>query len=38
VPDDILRRWDYAADRSRVLTRKDRSAIYGGFHVYVLKG
>ena len=38
VPDDILGRWDYAADRSRVLTQKDRSAIYGGFHVYVLKG
>ena len=37
IPEDILARWHYAADVSRELTRKDRSAIYGGFHLYMLK-
>ncbi|WP_088347031.1 MULTISPECIES: DUF3419 family protein [Rhodomicrobium] len=37
VPADILGRWDYAADLSRALTARDRSAIYGGFHLYLLK-
>ncbi len=37
IPADILDRWHYAADFSRELTRKDRSAIYGGFHLYMLK-
>ncbi len=37
VPDDILSRWHYAAEVSRALTLKDRSAIYGGFHLYTLK-
>jgi S-adenosylmethionine-diacylglycerol 3-amino-3-carboxypropyl transferase len=37
VPDDILSRWTYAAETSRVLTLKDRSAIYGGFHLYILR-
>jgi S-adenosylmethionine-diacylglycerol 3-amino-3-carboxypropyl transferase len=37
VPDEILSRWDYADDLSAKLTQKDRSAIYGGFHVYMLK-
>jgi S-adenosylmethionine-diacylglycerol 3-amino-3-carboxypropyl transferase len=32
----LLARWQYEADLSRVLTRRDRSAIYGGFHLYVL--
>lgn len=36
VPDEILSRWTYAADTSRLLTARDRSAIYGGFHLYVL--
>lgn len=31
----LLARWDYRADQSRDLTRRDRSAIYGGFHLYV---
>ena len=37
VPEEILARWQYAADISRALTQKDRSAIYGGFHLYTLK-
>jgi S-adenosylmethionine-diacylglycerol 3-amino-3-carboxypropyl transferase len=36
VPQDILDRWIYAAERSAELTQRDRSAIYGGFHLYVL--
>ena len=37
VPDAILGRWDYAEETSRALTARDRSAIYGGFHLYILK-
>ena len=33
----ILGRWRYEEDQSRDLTRRDRSAIYGGFHLYVLE-
>jgi S-adenosylmethionine-diacylglycerol 3-amino-3-carboxypropyl transferase len=36
VPDRILAQWCYAADLSRGLTLEDRSAIYGGFHLYLL--
>jgi S-adenosylmethionine-diacylglycerol 3-amino-3-carboxypropyl transferase len=36
VEDTTLRQWRYEADVSRDLTRRDRSAIYGGFHLYVL--
>ena len=35
VPDDILQVWDYHREQSAALTLRDRSAIYGGFHVYV---
>ncbi len=35
---DLLDRWDYRAEDSRGYTRRDRSAIYGGVHLYVLKG
>ena len=38
VPDAILDRWDYRADESLDFTRRDRSSIYGGVHLYVLKG
>ena len=38
VEDEVLERWTYEADQSRELTRRDRSAIYGGFHLYVLRG
>ncbi|WP_374394248.1 DUF3419 family protein [Sphingopyxis sp.] len=37
LPDDLLRRWDYREDASLDYTRRDRSAIYGGVHLYVLK-
>ncbi len=30
-----LDRWDYREDQSRELSARDRSAIYGGFHLYV---
>ena len=38
VADDVLAHWDYRADASRDYTARDRSAIYGGVHLYVLKG
>jgi S-adenosylmethionine-diacylglycerol 3-amino-3-carboxypropyl transferase len=38
VSRSLLDRWTYEADRSRAWTQRDRSAIYGGFHLYVLKG
>lgn len=37
VPEDILSRWRYAVEQSKALTLKDRSAIYGGFHLYILR-
>lgn len=37
VPDAILDRWDYRAEESKDFTRRDRSAIYGAMHLYVLK-
>lgn len=37
VPDAILSRWDYRAEASLDYTRRDRSSIYGGVHLYVLK-
>jgi S-adenosylmethionine-diacylglycerol 3-amino-3-carboxypropyl transferase len=37
VPQHILSRWHYAAETSSALTQKDRSAIYGGFHLYILE-
>jgi S-adenosylmethionine-diacylglycerol 3-amino-3-carboxypropyl transferase len=33
----LLDRWRYEAERSSALTAADRSSIYGGFHLYVLK-
>jgi S-adenosylmethionine-diacylglycerol 3-amino-3-carboxypropyl transferase len=33
----VLCRWHYDAERSRELGAKDRAAIYGGFHRYVLR-
>lgn len=30
----ILGQWHYQAERSQALTKQDRSAIYGGFHIY----
>lgn len=37
VRDDLLSQWSYERDRSLDLTRRDRSAIYGGFHLYARK-
>ncbi|WP_375396895.1 DUF3419 family protein [uncultured Sphingomonas sp.] len=37
VPDAILGRWRYEAAASRDYTRRDRSSIYGGVHLYVLE-
>lgn len=37
LPDALLDRWHYEAARSADYTRRDRSSIYGGFHLYVLK-
>jgi S-adenosylmethionine-diacylglycerol 3-amino-3-carboxypropyl transferase len=36
VDDAILAGGRYEAEQSRDLTRRDRSAIYGGFHLYIL--
>ena len=38
VPGSILARWNYDEGYCRELTRRDRSSIYGGFHLYVLRG
>lgn len=37
ISQSTLSRWTYHAERSLDLHRKDRSAIYGGFHLYTLK-
>ena len=37
VPQALLARWDYDEAKCRALTARDRSSIYGGFHLYVLK-
>lgn len=37
VAPQILDRWEYQADTSRTLHDRDRSSIYGGFHLYMLK-
>lgn len=37
VKPEILDRWEYREQESREHTARDRSAIYGGFHLYVLK-
>ena len=37
VPQALLDRWDYRAEESVGFTRADRSSIYGGVHLYVLK-
>ncbi len=37
IPDEILSRWHYAEAESRDLGARDRSSIYGGFHLYILK-
>ncbi len=34
VKNEILSKWSYQREKSAELTKKDRSAIYGGFHLY----
>ena len=36
LPESLLKHWRYEAARSKELGARDRSAIYGGFHLYVL--
>jgi S-adenosylmethionine-diacylglycerol 3-amino-3-carboxypropyl transferase len=36
VPRELLAPWRYEAERSRELHARDRSAVYGGFHLYRL--
>lgn len=38
LPDALLDRWDYRDQASRDYTRRDRSAIYGGVHLYIYRG
>jgi S-adenosylmethionine-diacylglycerol 3-amino-3-carboxypropyl transferase len=35
---ELLGRWRYEEALSRDFTERDRSAIYGGFHLYVFEG
>jgi S-adenosylmethionine-diacylglycerol 3-amino-3-carboxypropyl transferase len=37
LPEEILARWDYNEARCRDFNRRDRSSIYGAFHLYTLK-
>ncbi len=37
VSETLLDQWSYEAETSRGLSARDRSAIYGGFHLYVKK-
>ena len=37
IPAELSSRWRYEAARSAELHSRDRSAIYGGFHLYVLR-
>jgi S-adenosylmethionine-diacylglycerol 3-amino-3-carboxypropyl transferase len=36
IPQDMLDRWSYDAARCKAWTDRDRSSIYGGFHLYTL--
>ena len=37
IPDTLLDAWRYDEERCRALGARDRSSIYGGFHLYTLK-
>ncbi|MGE0629518.1 MAG: DUF3419 family protein [Hyphomicrobiaceae bacterium] len=37
IPQEILSRFDYDPERCRAMSLKDRSSIYGGFHLYVMR-
>lgn len=38
VPSSLLDRWSFEKERSAALHQRDRSAIYGAFHLYHLRG
>ncbi|MBW9087681.1 DUF3419 family protein [Rhizobium wenxiniae] len=38
LSDTLRQQWTYLAERSAELNQQDRSAIYGGFHIYVKAG
>ena len=38
IPHAILSRWSYDEALCKAFTKRDRSSIYGGFHLYVLNG
>src|SRR5690606_13376018 len=38
LPAGMLDRWAYLGEQSKELGRHDRSAIYGGFHIYEFEG
>jgi S-adenosylmethionine-diacylglycerol 3-amino-3-carboxypropyl transferase len=38
VDERVLMQWHYEETASRAFTARDRSAIYGGFHLYIHKG
>lgn len=37
LPADLIGRWNYEAEEAQAFHDKDRSSIYGGFHIYSLK-
>jgi S-adenosylmethionine-diacylglycerol 3-amino-3-carboxypropyl transferase len=37
VAPEILAQWRYEEERSKTLGARDRSAVYGGFHLYILE-
>ncbi|MFM9863612.1 MAG: DUF3419 family protein [Micropepsaceae bacterium] len=37
LPADVIGRWQYEAEDAQTYFEKDRSSIYGGFHIYSLK-
>ncbi|MGD9670089.1 MAG: DUF3419 family protein [Hyphomicrobiaceae bacterium] len=37
ISQGVLAQWEYSEDLSRTFTARDRSAIYGGFHLYIKK-
>ncbi|MHC1548426.1 BtaA family protein [Phyllobacterium sp. K27] len=38
VDDATLAQWEYSEEQSKALHARDRSSIYGGFHLYTLRG
>ena len=38
APDGLMAAWTYQEEQSREFGRRDRSSIYGAFHLYALKG